>query len=248
MSGHSKWSSIKHKKAREDAKKGKVFTKIIKEITISSRLGGKDPLSNPRLRLAIDKARASNMPSDNIERAIKKGAGELPGVSYEEYAYEGYGPGGAAILIEVVTDNKNRTVSELRHLLSKHGGNMAETGSVSWMFEKKGFIRVPCSAVEEDRLIELVIDKGVEDINTEDNTHEIITEPEIYQDVLELLNSENISVESSEITMIPKTHVPVQGKKAQQLMILIDKIEDHDDVQNLYSNFDIDEKDLEENE
>ncbi len=246
MSGHSKWSSIKHKKAKEDAKKGKVFTRIIKEITIATRLGGKDPMSNPRLRLAIDKAKSNNMPSDNIERAIKKGAGELPGVTYEEFTYEAYGPGGAAILIEVVTDNKNRTVSELRHLLSKYGGNLAETGSVSWMFEKKGFITIPRSAVDEDALLEIVLEAGGEDMKAEGDVYEIITEPEQFQEFLDKLKSKNLSLESSEISMMPTSQIPLEGKKAQQLLNLIDKIEDHDDVQNIHSNFDIDENELEE--
>lgn len=247
MAGHSKWSSIKHKKAREDAKRGKIFTRIIKEITISTRLGGKDPLANPRLRLAIDKAKSQNMPSDNIDRAIKKGAGELEGVSYEEYTYEGYGPGGAAIIIEVVTDNKNRTVSELRHLLSKYGGNLAENGSVAWMFETKGHITVPLDSVEEDTLLELILEKGADDLKTEDDHYEIITEPEVFQETVELLNSKEIPINSSEISKIPNSLLKIEGKKAQQLLNLIDKIEDHDDVQNIFSNFDINEEDLEEN-
>lgn len=239
MSGHSKWSSIKHKKAKEDAKKGKVFTRLIKEITISTRLGGKDPMANPRLRLAIDKAKSQNMPSDNIERAIKKGSGELEGVSYEEYTYESYGPGGVAIIIEVITDNKNRTIPELRHLLNKYGGNLAENGSVNWMFEKKGLFTIPVNEIDEDKLLEMVIEKGVDDLKTEDNYYEITCEPAFYQDILNLLNENNIKIETSEITMLPNSLVPVQGKKAQQLLTLLDKIEDHDDVQNIYSNFDI---------
>jgi YebC/PmpR family DNA-binding regulatory protein len=203
-------------------------------------------MSNPRLRLAIDKAKSNNMPSDNIERAIKKGAGELPGVTYEEFTYEAYGPGGAAILIEVVTDNKNRTVSELRHLLSKYGGNLAETGSVSWMFEKKGFITIPRSAVDEDALLEIVLEAGGEDMKAEGDVYEIITEPEQFQEFLDKLKSKNLSLESSEISMMPTSQIPLEGKKAQQLLNLIDKIEDHDDVQNIHSNFDIDENELEE--
>ncbi len=241
MSGHSKWSQIKHKKANTDAKKGKAFTKIVKEISVAARAGGGDPDGNPRLRLAIEKAKEANMPSDNIKKAIMKGTGELPGATYEESVYEGYGPGGAALLIEVLTDNKNRTVSEIRHILSKHGGNLGEAGCVSWMFEKKGYILVEKSKADEDTLMSLVLDAGAEDMKNDpkEDNYEIITEPENLNAVKEAVTGGGIPVSLAETTMLPKNYVPLEGSASEHMIRLIDTLEDNDDVQNVYSNFDI---------
>ena len=246
MSGHSKWSSIKHKKAATDAKRGKIFTKLIKEITISARLGGKDPDANPRLRTAIGAAKAANMPQDNMERAIKKGTGELPGVSYEEITYEGYGPGGVAVLIQAMTDNRNRTVAEMRHLFSKHGGNMAEAGAVGWMFEKKGVILVESDKAEEDLLLELSLEAGAEDLKTEEGNFIITTSPDVFETVRETLVDQNIPLVSSELSMVPQNTVELDADKARQVLRLMDAIEDHDDVQDVYSNFDIPDSVIEE--
>lgn len=244
MAGHSKWAQIKHKKAHADAKKGRLFTKIVKEISVAARLGGGDPDGNPRLRLAIEKAKEVNMPSENIKRAIMKGTGELPGVSYEEYSYEGYGPGGVAVLIEVLTDNKNRTVSELRHLMSKYGGSLGEAGCVAWMFEKKGYILVEKGKVDEETLMSVALDSGAEDMKNDpkEDNYEVITRPEDLNTVKAAIESAGIPVSLAEITMLPKSYVPLDEKNSEQMMRLIEALEDHDDVQNVYANFDIAEE------
>lgn len=244
MAGHSKWAQIKHKKAHTDAKRGKVFTKIVKEISVAARLGGGDPEGNPRLRSAIEKAKEVNMPSENIKRAIMKGTGELPGTTYEEITYEGYGPGGVAILIETLTDNKNRTVSEIRHILSKNSGNMGEAGCVSWIFEKKGYILVEKTKVDEDTLMSVVLDAGAEDMKNDpkEDNYEVITSPENLNAVKEAIEKQNIPVSLSEITMLPKSYVPIEGSAADQMVRLVDALEDNDDVQNVYANFDIPEE------
>jgi len=242
MSGHSKWATIKRKKAANDAARGKIFTRLIKEITIAARDGGGDPEGNPRLRLAISNAKANNMPADNIKRAIQKGTGELPGTSYEEVTYESYGPGGVAILINVVTDNKNRTVSEIRHLLSRNNGKLAEVGSVAWMFEKKGVINVAKENHSEDDVLNVVLDAGADDLKTEDNYFEIITSPETFFPVKKALEEKNYKIESAELQMVPKDTIKLEGKDAEQCLKLMEALEEHDDVQNVYSNFDIDEK------
>jgi YebC/PmpR family DNA-binding regulatory protein len=239
MSGHSKWSTIKHKKAARDAKRGKLFTKLIKEITVAARMGGGDINSNPRLRTAVTTARAQSMPSDNIDRAIKKGTGELEGVTYEEIQYEGYGPGGAAIIAQVLTDNKNRTVSEIRRLFTKHGGNLGETGSVSWMFDKKGVITVEKSQVAEDRLMDVVLDAGAEDVRDEEEIFEVITQPEDFSTVKDRLDREKIAVASAQVTLVPKNTVDVDAKNVEQILKLTEELEDHDDVQSVSANFNI---------
>ncbi len=241
MSGHSKWSQIKHKKANTDAKKGKSFTKIVKEITVAARSGGGDPEGNPRLRLAIDKAKEVNMPSDNIKKAIMKGTGELPGTTYEESIYEGYGPGGAAIMMEVMTDNKNRTVSEIRYILSKNGGNLGEAGCVSWIFDKKGYILVEKTKVDEDALMSIVLDAGAEDMKNDpkEENYEIITTPETLEVVKDAIKRNKIDISLAEVTMLPKNYVPLEGLAAEQMLRLIDGLEDHDDIQNVYANFDV---------
>ncbi|MCI0512485.1 YebC/PmpR family DNA-binding transcriptional regulator [candidate division KSB1 bacterium] len=240
MSGHSKWATIKRKKAKIDAARGKVFTKLIKDLMVAAREGGGDESSNASLRTAIAAAKAANMPVANIDRAIKRGTGELDGVNYEEITYEGYGPGGAAILIEVVTDNKNRTVADMRHFLSKHGGNLGENGCVAWMFEKKGVIVINNQGINEDELMMLVLDAGAEDLRAEDNTFEVITAPENFEAVKDVLVEKKIPFESAEVSMIPKTTVKVEGALAERLLKLVEVLEEHDDVQNVYSNFDID--------
>ena len=241
MSGHSKWHSIKHKKAREDAKRGKVFTKLIRELTVSARAGGGDPSMNPRLRTAIDRAKAENMPADNIDRAIKKGTGDLEGVRYEEHTYEGYGPGGTAILVEVMTDNKNRCTAEIRHIFSKQNGNLGENGCVSWIFEKKGYISIPSDTVDEETLMDIALEAGADDIveDKEDKQFEVYTPPESFQAVKEALTAKGVTWQAADITMIPKNTVRLQGKEAEQTLRLMDALEDNDDVQNVYSNFDI---------
>ena len=239
MSGHSKWSSIKHKKAAKDAKKGKLFTKLIKEITVAARMGGGDINANPRLRTAVLTARANSMPGDNIERAIKKGTGGLEGVSYDEIQYEGYGPGGAAILAQVLTDNKNRTVSEIRRLFAKHGGNLGETGCVAWMFDKKGLITVDKSQVDEDRLVGVVLDVGAEDVREDEGIFEVVTRPEDFEKVKERLEQEKIAIAGAQITMVPKNTVTVDGRHVESILKLTEELEDHDDVQSVSANFDI---------
>jgi YebC/PmpR family DNA-binding regulatory protein len=239
MSGHSKWSTIKHKKAAKDAKRGKIFTKLIKEITVAARMGGGDINANPRLRTAVLTARSNSMPSENIDRAIKKGTGELEGVTYEEIQYEGYGPGGVAIIAQVLTDNKNRTVSEIRRMFSKHGGNMGETGCVGWMFAKKGILTVDKSQVDEDRLMDVALDAGAEDVRDEGEVFEVVTEPEDFEKVKERLDQEKIAVASGQISLLPKNTVDVDAKNVEQVLKLSEELEDHDDVQNVAANFNI---------
>ena len=239
MSGHSKWSSIKHKKAAKDAKKGKLYTKLIKEITVAARMGGGDINANPRMRTAILTAKAASMPAENIDRAIKKGTGELEGVSYEEVIYEGYGPGGTAILVHVLTDNKNRTVSEMRRLFTKYGGNMGEGGCVAWMFDKKGLITVDKGQIDEDRLIALVLDGGAEDVLEEDDLFEIVTPPQDFEKVRELLQRGNVAMVTAQVSMMPKSTVTLDKKFAEQALNLTSDLEDHDDVQSVAANYDI---------
>ncbi len=239
MSGHSKWSTIKHKKAATDAKRGKVFTKLIKEITVAARLGGGDPEGNPRLRQALAAAKAANMPGDNTSRAIKKGTGELEGVNYEEITYEGYGPGGVAILIETVTDNKNRTVGEIRAILGKNGGSMGENGCVAWIFEKKGFFIVPAEGKTEDEMMELVLEAGAEDMQSADDQFEITCPLESFDTVLKALEQQDIKITTSELTALPKNTIPVDESAARSNLKLLDLIDDHDDVQKVYSNLEI---------
>ena len=239
MSGHSKWSSIKHKKAAKDAKKGKLYTKLIKEITVAARMGGGDINANPRMRTAVLTAKAASMPAENIDRAIKKGTGELEGVSYEEIIYEGYGPGGTAILVHVLTDNKNRTVSEIRRLFTKYGGNMGESGCVAWMFDKKGLITVDKGQIDEDRLIALVLDGGAEDVREEDDLFEIVTPPQDFEKVRELLQRGNVAMVTAQVSMMPKSTVTLDKKFAEQALNLTSDLEDHDDVQSVAANYDI---------
>ncbi|HPP49948.1 MAG TPA: YebC/PmpR family DNA-binding transcriptional regulator [Spirochaetota bacterium] len=239
MSGHSKWANIKHRKAAQDAKKGKVFTKLIREITVAARVGGDDLNSNPRLRTAVLKARENNMPMDNIERAIKKGTGALEGSTYEEVRYEGYGPGGVAIMVECMTDNKNRTTPEIRTIFSKNGGNLGETGCVAYLFDKKGVINIDANATTEDNVMEILLDYDIEDIKTEDNTIVVYTAPEKFNDILEVIRSNNLPTLNSEITYVPQTTVHLEGQKASQCLRLIEALEDHDDVQSVHANFDI---------
>ena len=245
MSGHSKWANIKHKKGAADARRGKTFTKLIKEITVAARQGSGDMNANPRLRSAVMAARAENMPKDNIERAIKKGTGELEGVSYEESTYEGYGPGGAAILIDSLTDNKNRSVSEIRHALSRHGGNMGESGCVAWMFKKKGYIVLEQGAIQEDALMELALEAGAEDVRNDGDSFEVITEPEAFEDVQKALEGAGLKPVMAEVTMVPQTTTPVEGDQAHKLIRMIEALEDLDDVQKVYTNADLPD-DLEE--
>jgi YebC/PmpR family DNA-binding regulatory protein len=244
MSGHSKWATIKHKKGALDAKRGKIFTRLIKEIMIAAR-GGGNPDMNPRLRTAIAAAKAESMPSDNIKRAIMRGTGELEGETMEEFTYEGYGPGGAAVLVNVATDNKNRTVSEIRHMFSKHGGNMGTEGSVSWMFERKSIILIEGENATEDKLMDLVLNAGAEDLRNEGGNWEVISAPESHDAVVEALRAANIPTVSAEIGMLPKNLTKLEGKQAAGMLKLNEALEDHDDVQNVYSNFDIYESELE---
>lgn len=244
MSGHSKWATTKRKKAAIDAKRGKMFTKLIKEITIAAREAGGDPAGNPRLRLAIDNAKSANMPADNIDRAIKKATGELEGQSYVELTYEGYGPGGVAILVEVVTDNKNRTVAEVRHLFSKGGGNLGETGSVAWMFERKGIITLPTQGKTEDQILEVVLDAGAEDLQTEEEFFEVQTAIENFEPVRKTLIDKEITVENAGLQWIAKNTINVSGETAEAMIKLIENLEDNDDVQNVYTNADFDEGSL----
>jgi YebC/PmpR family DNA-binding regulatory protein len=240
MSGHSKWATTKHKKAAIDAKRGQVFTKLIKEITACARAGGGNIESNASLRAAIAKARESNMPADNVERAVKRGTGELPGVTYEQLTYEGYGPAGVAILVDSLTDNKNRTSSELRSIFSKKGGNLAGSGSVSWIFQKKGYILVEKSAIDEDTLMTITLDAGAEDIKSEgEDTFEVITSLAGFEAVKKALGERNIPIKIAELTMIPSNTVKLAGNDAKQVLSLVDSLEEHEDVQNVYANFDI---------
>ncbi|HEX2329594.1 MAG TPA: YebC/PmpR family DNA-binding transcriptional regulator [Candidatus Angelobacter sp.] len=245
MSGHSKWATIKHKKGALDAKRGKIFTRLIKEITMAAKSGGGDIEGNPRLRTAVAAAKAENMPADNIKRAIQRGTGELEGVNYEEITFEGYGPGGVALLVDVTTDNRNRTVSEIRHMFTKGGGNLGEAGSVAWMFSKKGSIIVSKKAKEDD-LMNIVLETGGDDLNDDGENWEITTPPNTYEQVLEAVKKSGAEVVHSELGMIPQTYVKLEGAAANQMIRLLETIEDHDDVQNVYSNFDVDQKQLEE--
>ena len=241
MSGHSKWATTKHKKAAADQKRGKVFTKITKEITVAARLGGGDPDGNPRLRTAIEKAKEANMPQENLKRAIQKGTGELPGVTYDEIIYEGYGPGGVALLIECLTDNKNRSVAEVRHILSKNNGAMGEAGCVSWMFNQKGYIVVDKANAGEDELMTIALEAGAEDVKSdpEEPNYEVVTQPQDFETVKKAIEGKGIKMEAADITMIPQTYVMLAGKEAEQMVRLMDALEDNDDVQNVYANFDI---------
>ena len=245
MSGHSKWHTIKHKKGAADAKRGKIFTRIIKELTVAARNGGGDADSNPRLRTAVAAAKAENMPADNIKRAIQRGTGELPGVSYDEITYEAYGPGGVAIMIEVLTDNKNRTVGEMRHTLSKNGGNLGESNSVAWMFEKKGYLVVDKSKVDEEKLLSVAIDAGADDVRDDEDNWEVVTAPDAFQAVLEAIKAMGIEPGAAEIALLPKNYVKLEGKAAQQMVKLMDILEEHEDTKKVWSNADIEEKEIE---
>ncbi|MFP4041055.1 MAG: YebC/PmpR family DNA-binding transcriptional regulator [Desulfosudaceae bacterium] len=247
MSGHNKWSSIKHKKAAVDAKRGKIFTKLIKELTVAARIGGGDPDANPRLRTAIQAAKAENMPKDNIDRAIKKGTGDLEGVNYEELTYEGYGPGGAAVFLESLTDNKNRAVSEIRHLFSKHNGNLGENGCVSWMFEKKGFIEIDQAAADEETVMETAIEAGAEDVRESDTAFEVITAPEDLDAVRDGLEKAELPISFAEVTMLPQTTVDLEDKESEQMLKLLEALDDCEDVQKLYTNANLSDTALTEN-
>ncbi len=247
MSGHSRWANIKHKKARSDAKKGKVFTKLVKEIMVAARHGGPDASANARLRLAIEKAKAENLPADNIDRAIKKGSGEMSTVSYEEGCYEGYGPGGVAVIVNFTTDNRNRTASDVRHAFTSHGGSLGLSGSVAWMFEKRGLFTFDSASISEDSLIDSALKAGADDVvsNPADKTYEVYTDPALFAKVKAQLDSLSLKYSSADITMVPKTVCPVQGKTAGQVLKLLDALEDLDDVSSVYANFDMPDEDLE---
>ncbi|MHB1023282.1 MAG: YebC/PmpR family DNA-binding transcriptional regulator [Acidobacteriaceae bacterium] len=246
MSGHSKWATIKHKKGALDAKRGKIFTRLIKEITIAAKVGGGDPDGNPRLRTAIAAAKAENMPADNIKRATQRGTGELEGVNYEEITFEGYGPGGVAVIVEVTTDNRNRAVSEIRHAFSKNGGNLGESNSVAWMFSKKGLIVVPKATADEDKLMGIVLEAGADDLNDDGDNWEIVCTPSAYEGVLAAVKAAGIEPEHAEVTMIASTYTTLEGSAANQMIRLLEALEDLDDTQNVYSNFDMDAKTMEE--
>jgi YebC/PmpR family DNA-binding regulatory protein len=239
MSGHSKWATIRHKKSATDVKRGKIFTKLIKEITVAARMGGGDIDANPRLRSAVLAARAENMPKENIERGIKKGTGELDGVNYEESTYEGYGPGGAAVFLESLTDNKNRAVAEIRHVFAKNGGNLGENGCVAWMFNKKGYIEVDHAATDEDKLMEIALEAGAEDVSDEGETFDVVTAPDDFEAVRQAIETAGIKMVSAEVTMVPQTYTDLQGKQAEQMVRLMEMLEDCDDVQKVYTNADI---------
>ncbi|HEY4619252.1 MAG TPA: YebC/PmpR family DNA-binding transcriptional regulator [Nitrospirota bacterium] len=245
MSGHSKWATTKHKKAAIDSKRGKIFTKVIKEITVAARIGGGDPEGNARLRTVIQKAKEANMPADNIKKAIQKGTGELPGVSYEEAVFEGYGPGGVAIIATIMTDNRNRTVPEIRHIFGKHGGNMGEAGCVSWMFDKKGYIVVEGGKVDEEKLMNIIVEAGAEDMRRDSDNFEVITTPGDLEKVKKMIEDEGIAVALSEVTMLPRTYMELDDKSAMQVLRLIEALEDNDDVQNVYSNINVRDEVLE---
>ncbi len=245
MSGHSKWHSIKHKKGAADAKRGKAFTRIIKELTVAARNGGGDPDSNPRLRTVVAEAKAVNMPAENIKRAIRRGTGEEPGMSYEEAIYEGYGPGGAALMIDVLTDNKNRTVGEIRHLLAKYNGNLAAENSVAWMFSRKGQVVVEKTKADEEKLLNAALDAGADDMNDDGSAWEIVSAPESFETVRDAVKAIGIEPASAEIAMIPQNYVKLEGRDAQQMLKLMEALDDHDDVQHVWANFDIEEKEIE---
>jgi YebC/PmpR family DNA-binding regulatory protein len=244
MSGHSKWHSIKHKKAAADAKRGKVFTRLIREISMAAKAGGGDPDKNPRLRKAVNDARAENMPADNIKRAIQKGTGELEGTQYEEVAYEGYGPSGVAIYVQAVTDNKNRTVSELRHIFTKNGGRIGESGCVAWMFKRMGYIDIEKGKADEDAIMDIALANGADDLKDDGFVFEITMAPEKYDAVLEALKAKDIEIATSNVGYIPQNTIKVEGKEAQQVLRLMEELEDHDDVQNVSANFDISEEEI----
>ena len=245
MSGHSKWSTIKHKKAAKDAKRGKLFTKLIKEISVAAKLGGGDINANPRLRTAVLTARQNSMPTDNIDRAIKKGTGELEGVVYEEVSYEGYSPGGAAVLVMVMTDNRNRTVAEIRRLFTKHGGSMGESGCVAWMFHKQGVITVDKQQVDEDRLMEIALDAGADDVASDESSYQVTSAPEAFEGVKEALDKAKIAIVSAEVSMVPQNTQSLTGTQAEHTLKLLDELQDHDDVQDVASNIDISQEELE---
>ena len=245
MSGHSKWHTIKHKKGAADAKRGKIFTRIIKELTVAARNGGGDPDSNPRLRTIIAEAKSVNMPSDNIKKAIQRGTGELPGVTYEEITYEGYGPGGAAIMIESMTDNKNRTVGEIRHMLAKYNGNLAAENSVAWMFHRKGQVLVEKEKADEEKLLEVALEAGADDMSDDGGVWEIVSPPESFEGVRDAVKALGLEPASAEVAMIPQNYVKLQGKDAQVMLKLMEALDDHDDVQHVWANFDIEEKEIE---
>ena len=244
MSGHSKWATIKHKKAATDAKRGRAFTKVIREITIASRVGGGDPDSNPRLRTAIAQAKNENMPNDNIERAIQRGTGQLEGEQYEEVNFEGYGPGGVGMIVQVVTTNRNRVVSEIRHMMSRHGGNLAETGAVGWMFSRKGQIVISKEQAGEDKMLSIVLDAGAEDLRDDGSSWEVLTPPDAFENVREALSKAGLKPESAEIAWVPQNYIKLTGSAAQQMLRLVEGLEEHDDVQHVFANFDIDEKEM----
>jgi YebC/PmpR family DNA-binding regulatory protein len=241
MSGHSKWSTIKHKKAATDLRRGKLFSKILKEITVAARLGGGDPKGNPRLRAALLEARSNSVPGDNIDRAIKKGTGELEGETYEEITYEGFGPAGVAILVDVTTDNRNRTAPEIRHLFTKHGGTMAEAGSVGWMFKRRGYFVIESGAMTEEQLMELALELGVDDVSVEEDRYEMITAPEDFNAVQEALEARRVPLSFKELAMLPQTTVEVPAERVNQVLRLMEALEDQDDVQKVWANFDVDE-------
>jgi YebC/PmpR family DNA-binding regulatory protein len=245
MSGHSKWHTIKHKKGAADAKRGKIFTRIIKELTVAARSGGGDPDANPRLRTIVAEAKSVNMPAENIKRAIRRGTGEEPGMSYEEVMYEGYGPGGAALLIDVLTDNKNRTVGEIRHMMSKYNGNLAAENSVAWMFSRKGQVVVEKAKADEETLLNAALDAGADDMNDDGSAWEIVSAPEIFEAVRDAIKALGVEPAAAEIAMIPQNYVKLEGKDAQQMLRLMEALDDHDDVQHVWANFDIEEKEIE---
>ena len=245
MSGHSKWHTIKHKKGAADAKRGKIFTRIIKELTIAAKLGGGDPDANPRLRTVIAEAKSHNMPAENIRRAIRRGTGEEEGVSYEEVTYEGYGPGGAALIIETMTDNRNRTVGELRHLLSKHGGSLGEVNSVAWMFDKKSLVTLAREKAEEDVLMEAMLNAGAEDLKDEAGVWQIISPVDAHQAVVDAVRALGVEPDSAQVAMLPQSYVKLEGRNAQQMLKLMEVLEDHDDTKNIWSNFDVEEQEIE---
>jgi YebC/PmpR family DNA-binding regulatory protein len=245
MSGHSKWHTIKHKKGAADAKRGKIFTRIIKELTVAARSGGGDIDANPRLRTIVAEAKSVNMPADNIKRAIQRGTGELPGVSYEEINYEAYGPGGAAVIVETLTDNKNRTVGEIRHVLSKHGGNLAAENSVAWMFDKKGYIVVEKAKADEEALMAAAIDAGADDMRDDGDSWEIVSAPDAFQKVLDSVKALGIEPGAAEVAFLPQNYVKLEGKQAQQMIKLMEALEDHEDTKKVWSNADIEEKEIE---